>query len=522
MRWRGLAAAVAAVALGAASELVGYGWDRPQRWVPDLVVGLVVVGAGLAAWSRQRGAGTLLAVTGAAWFAGNLDPLAVFWHRGPLVHLLVTFPGWRPRPRLAVAAVAAAYVASAVPALAGDLAWVVLSAALVAVVAMGYAGSAGPWRRYRRAALWAASALAAVLAAGAVVRLLAPTGEAVQPALLAYEAVLGAMAIGLAVVVRRAPTAAVTDLVVELGASRSGPLRDRLARVLGDPSLQVGYWSEQAAGYLDAMGDPVPVPEPGGQRSATLVGQDGDRIAVLVHDRAVLDDPVLAEAVAAATRLTAAHAALRAEVLAQVSELTASRRRLVVAADEQRRDLERRLYEGPRRRLVRLRDTLAAAASSRHDERPHLARAVAQLAGTCADLDELARGLHPHELAGGLAVALARLAERGPVPVRLTVSSERFPSEVEVAAWYTCAEALANAAKHAAASAVSVDIRRAGHRVLVEVVDNGRGGADPAGGTGLRGLADRLEALGGRLVVESPPEAGTRLVAELPLGDQPE
>ena len=150
-------------------------------------------------------------------------------------------------------------------------------------------------------------------------------------------------------------------------------------------------------------------------------------------------------------------------------------------------------------------------------------RARGQLARTLADLRDLAGGLHPRALTeDGLAAALASLARRSPVPVELAVPAERLPAEVEVAAYFVCSEALANVAKYASASRAVVRVTADDRAALVEVVDDGVGGADPAQGSGLRGLADRVEALGGALRLESPPGVGTRLAAELPLhGEAP-
>jgi signal transduction histidine kinase len=135
---------------------------------------------------------------------------------------------------------------------------------------------------------------------------------------------------------------------------------------------------------------------------------------------------------------------------------------------------------------------------------------------TIEELIALARGLHPRELAAGLRSALTALADRSDVPVKVSAPEDRFPADVEVAAYYMCAEALANITKHAAATSAWIDVARQNGQLTVAVSDDGRGGADPARGTGLRGLTDRIETLGGVLTVESFPGAGTRLAATIP------
>jgi signal transduction histidine kinase len=504
-----------AAGFGLFSEAVAFGWDRPTRWLPDLAVGLVCVAGGLVAWSRHRGLGTLLALTGFAWFAGNLLPLALFWHRGPLVHAMLAYPGWRPRTRLGWVTVGLGYLAAATAAWRVDLVAVTLAVTVVTVVALDHAHRAGPARRYSRVALIASGILAAAVIAGAAARLVVPAGNAVVALLLAYEVAVIAVAVRLAVTPRPASGPEVTDLVIELGGTPSDALRDALARALGDRRLRVGYWSPEAGGYLDARGGPVPVPAPDAPVAGTSIDRDGEPFAIVVHDRAVLDDPALVAAVTAATRLNSSHASLRAEVRGLVVQEEASRRRLLIAGDEARRALERRLHDGPLRRLDRLHETFAATAGSRPG--PHTQRAVAQLSGTLDELRDLARGLFPRVLAEGLATALAGLAGRTPVPVRLSVPDDRFPDDVEVTAWYVCAEAVANAVKHATPASIAIDVERRDGRLAIRVSDDGCGGADPAHGTGLRGLADRVEALGGRLVVESTAGRGTRLVAEVPL-----
>jgi signal transduction histidine kinase len=314
----------------------------------------------------------------------------------------------------------------------------------------------------------------------------------------------------------------VTDLVVDLGDTRARSVRDALAQALGDPTLAVGYRIDGERGYVDSDGRRIDLPALGGRRRATYVERDGEEVAVLIHDAALLDDPALLQSVAAATRLAASNGRLQAEVRAQMRELAASRRRLLEAGDAERSRLERRLREGAAQRLARLGDSLAQArafAGPASEER--IAAAEAQLAKVSVDLAELAAGLHPHALTeGGLASSLAALAARSPVAVDLRVCVERLQEDIEVALFFVASEALANVTKYAGASSVSISALAASGRVTLEIVDDGVGGANTASGSGLRGLADRVEAIGGTFLVESPAGRGTRLVAAVPLGDQ--
>jgi signal transduction histidine kinase len=237
---------------------------------------------------------------------------------------------------------------------------------------------------------------------------------------------------------------------------------------------------------------------------------------VLLHDAAVLDDPGLSDALARAARLAAANARLQADVQVQVDELGESRRRLVHAGDEERRRLERRLHETVERRLAELAGTLEHAragttAAGLRDVREQLDR-------TLDELRDLATGLHPGGIEhGGLSAALVALAERSPLPVDLRVTHVRADEEVERATWFVCSEALANMIKHSRATSVAISVGERAGRLLVEVTDNGVGGADLGGGSGLAGLADRAEALGGTLALDSPLGGGTRVTVELPL-----
>jgi signal transduction histidine kinase len=317
--------------------------------------------------------------------------------------------------------------------------------------------------------------------------------------------------------------AAVADLVVELGEAKSGTVRGQLSRALGDPSLEIGYWLPDRAGFVDAAGRVLSLPDAGSGRSVTVVEGEGQPVAALVHDPAVLADPGLLEAVTAAAQLAAVNARLRAEVQVRVEELAASRRRILAARDEERRRLERRLHEGAEAQLGKLAVTLrrGQGLAAGEQTRNQIAHAQEQLGRTLEELRRLAQGLHPRVLAEqGLADALAALAKDVPVPVDLKVASTQLPQRVAVVAYFVCAEALTNIAKHAAAARVTVAITAADGRLRVEITDDGVGGADPRRGSGLRGLADRVETLGGTLQVDSTPGHGTRLTAEIPFGGE--
>jgi signal transduction histidine kinase len=516
MRRLRLALWPAGLLLGIAAEW-GAWTDDPGGAALDLAVGFLLIGLGLVAWQRRGSSavGPLLAASGFAWFLGNLAAWALYLHRGPLVHLVVSYPSGRPRSRLERAVVAAGYVyAVASPLARNDAATILLALAVCATALRRYLVASGPERRARAAALGAAAMVALALTLGAAGRLAGVDAD--QQVLWAYEAVIGLVAVWLVadLLWGRWAQAAITGLVVDLGElGDAGTLRDRLARALGDPSLIVGYWLPDESRYVDEAGRPVELPIAGGERAVTAIEQDGEPVAALVHDASVLGDPRLVADVAAAARLAVANVRLQAEVRSRVAEVAASRRRIVQTADTQRRRLERRLRRGAEQRLARVAELLSNSG-------PPLAEVAVGLEAARAELREFARGVHPAALVeGGLAAAVTELAERSPVPIQVTAPSERLPAAVEAAAYFLCSEALTNIAKYAQASQASVRLETGDGVLTVEVADDGAGGADPAGGSGLRGLVDRVEALGGRLRLDSPPGRGTCLTAELPLAE---
>jgi signal transduction histidine kinase len=313
---------------------------------------------------------------------------------------------------------------------------------------------------------------------------------------------------------------AVADLVLELRGGVSD-LRPALSRALRDPTLTIAYWLPQFGSWADPDGRPVDVPTDVAR--VTPIELDAPHAAVLIHDPALRDEPELLDAVSAAAAFALQTGRLEAELRARVEELRGSRERVLQAGQEERRRLERDLHDGAQQRLVALSLSLGVL-QARLDPDPEveaqLVRARNDIAVSLSELRNLARGLHPAVLsAHGLAVALESLAATAPVPVRLNVELEDRVSEaVEVAAYYVVSESLTNIGKHAHASSATVDVRRYDGRVIVEVVDDGAGGADADRGTGLRGLADRVEALGGRLQIWTPRGSGTRVRAQLPCG----
>jgi signal transduction histidine kinase len=213
----------------------------------------------------------------------------------------------------------------------------------------------------------------------------------------------------------------------------------------------------------------------------------------------------------------------RREAEASNVELTASRVRIVAAADDARRRLERDLHDGAQQRLVslglELRGAEASVPADLHPLREKISDIVSGLAGVSQDLQEISRGIHPAILSkGGLGPALKSVARRSAVPVELDVAVDRrLPESAEVAAYYVVVEALTNTAKHAQASEVFVCVKSEGANLRLSIRDDGIGGADSHNGSGLIGLTDRVEALGGHMQISSPAGRGTTLLADIPL-----
>jgi signal transduction histidine kinase len=292
---------------------------------------------------------------------------------------------------------------------------------------------------------------------------------------------------------------------LRLGRAAPAELENLLRDVLSQPGLQIRYLLPDTAGPA------------GDDRSQLVVERAGVPLAVVEHAGRPESARLLGEVVARAA-LAIEIARLQAEVHHQLVQVEASRARIVAAGYAERRRLERDLHDGAQQRLVSVGLALRHA-QFELGESPVVRTiddAVEQITVAIADLRELANGVRPAYLDGGLEMALRELAGRTPLPVEVHAGPERFPGDVEATAYFVACEALTNAVKHAAATTVQVHATRLDGHLIMTIRDDGVGGAQAGAGTGLRGLSDRVAAQGGRIVVESPPGSGTTLIAELP------
>ncbi|GAA2156978.1 hypothetical protein FHX52_4349 [Humibacillus xanthopallidus] len=483
----------------------------------DLLVGVIVMGAGLASMRFGRVARLMLLV-GTTWLVGSLFAAAVFLHRGPLVHLHLTYPTGRSRRRYVTVVIGAAYTLGVVEAFVPTAALTLALALLVAAAAIDvFVRTTGPARKAGRPALWAALGFSAVLVTSALNQLLA--WDIDQPVLLAYDAVVAGAAVVLAADLRwgRWTESTLSDLVADLGAmSDTSGLTGRLQRALGDPTLRVGYWASDQAAYVDEQGERIDLPAEGGARSATRIDDEGRPVAVLVHDRALLGDPQLVGGVATAARLAMTNAHMLADIRSRVGDLTQSRQRIVEAVGDERARIADELAGGAQRRLDRVADLLDEIAAAGLSGDRNLTMVRAEVVRAQEDLTTFVQGVRPAALVeGGLDAAVRDMAGHFPFHVDVRVDVGRLPDAIEGALLFFCSEAVTNAAKHSGASRCRVTISTDPTLVVALVEDDGIGGADPSG-SGLLGLTDRLETMGGRLTVTSPPQGGTRLEARVP------
>ena len=321
-----------------------------------------------------------------------------------------------------------------------------------------------------------------------------------------------------------ARTAGIEELGTWLGAAEGHrpTLGTALADALGDQSAHLAYWLPDRSTYVDEVGRPLELPAQSSGRASVEINLGNQRLGAIIYDSTLIGDPEIVSAAGRVVALAVDRERLLAEQRANQDALLQSRRRIVAAGDRERRRIERNLHDGAQQRMMSL--ALAVRlAEARVDKSDPIAAALLadasdELNGALRDLRELARGVHPALLTDvGLCGALESLAERSTIPVELSVSIDgSLPMAVEVGAYYVVAEALTNAAKHSYATRARVRASVSDRLLRVEVGDDGVGGAVVRPGSGLEGLGDRVDSLGGKLHISSPVGGGTELVAELP------
>jgi signal transduction histidine kinase len=560
-RWPGaVAAAIAVVALVAAAGAAAL-WSRGDLHgergggtfaAVGVAIALSLVGCGLAA-RRSRPAsrtGALMIAAGLAWTGTSVKHAtdwpgaaigATLW-AAVVLHLVLAFPSGRLPDRTARLVVAAGYFAVTVlQVLPLKTTQFVVVAAVVVVTVVLLA------RRHARASTAERRSLAPVLWGGGLTLVVAALRLAAPPALeslasWATLAALGSLPFALLAGLFRSRLSGLDGVARLMRQTHALPgpvqLRDALAQALGDPGLALAYWVPDRGHFVDASGRPVALPDDGEVQGrggvdvppalGTPVGGRGDRavtrigdtrpIAAILHDPSLAPDAVRAAGAAAALWLDRER--LEAELRARVAELRDSRARLVATADAERRRIERDLHDGAQQRIASL---LLHLELERRALGPGAAADVldgvaAGLADSLTELRALAAGILPPVLRqDGLGAAVEQLAARTALPVDVqAMPHQRLPDGIEVAAYFFVAEGLANVVKHARAQRAKVRVVRERGHAIIEITDDGRGGADEHDGSGLRGLRDRVGALGGRLDCHSPSSGGTVLRAEIP------
>jgi len=563
--------ALGVVAVAACVVTAGLASANEELYQPALRVLLVwwitlpYIFAGIVAWRRRPDSafGPLMIVTGFAtqltifeWteqpLLNTVGQLCDLLSAALLLHLFLAYPSGRLGSRIERVVVVTAYVAAlglqlvilmlggfddrhlltvvkrqAAAEAVQDLLLLLLSGlALVGVVLL--------WRRWRWLPAWqrrrsvqivincfslSLVMLAVLLIVGAFQL---PGFEILRLATFAVVG-LAPLAFLAGLLDARLAKAGVGELLVQLRAEPTPDIQQLLAQALRDPTLSLIYWLPQYGSWADQDGNPTSLPRSDNGRRVTFVKQNGEQIAALIYDAGLGDEPELVEAVSAAAGIALENGRLEAELRARLQELQGSRSRVVEAQQNERRRLERNLHDGAQQRLVALALELGLLAEKANNDpatQERLKRARGEVAESLDELRDIARGLHPAVVSGhGLAIALESLAAATPLEVHLkTDGLPRLPEQLEVAAYYVVSESLTNAAKHAQADTVTVEVGVTTDTLIVEIVDDGIGGADSERGTGLRGLADRIEALNGHLRVWSSVGKGTRVRAEIPCG----
>jgi signal transduction histidine kinase len=567
---RRLLAVLIAGAIATVGSLAWTGWPPSSDYEPYLIcfelIGSSFLVAGIAAWVRWPTSrlGLLFSVVGYLYLVPYIlvnlaNPVAFTiglvgqgLYTAGLAHLGLAWPTGRLRSRFECGVVIADYVQNIVFSVAGTMLAKPCNAGCPDVLLVGHGSQSAAntintieglvglvitgivltliVRHWRSARGWSRRAMIPLVwisfaiglegvLTGSLLNL--PLSNLGTTGLLPLVLLAGPALFVISTVRARTAGGALGTAIVDLEpGAPPGQLREALARALGDSTLQLAFRQPDGTGYLDTTGQIIEVARPDPGRAVVPVA-DSDE-AVLIYDEGLRLEPQLVRLTAAAASMALEHARLQAEVQAQLEQVRASRTRIVEAGDAERRRLERDLHDGAQQRLVTLSLALGMARDRAAAADPELGLLI-ESAGKEArealtELRELARGIHPAVLTEtGLTGAIQALAERSPVATTITtVPDRRFPAAIEATAYFVVSEALANVAKHARAGSAEVAIWQRPGRLVVAISDDGAGGARPEGGSGLRGLADRVASVGGVLRVASPPGGGTRLEADLP------
>ncbi|MCK9893414.1 sensor histidine kinase [Frankia sp. AgB32] len=556
------------------------GWDS----LPLRVGGVSLLLTGLISLARPAAerVSVLMALCGASTFLGDLRYSSVpvlfavgFWlsylYAGLLGHLALSFPNGRLAVRVDRALAACGYLVAVGSQVAqyvvdharypwldrwqentttdraGSLAFCVVALAIGGRLIGRWRHASRPERRLS-AATWALVVAGATAAVGGAVASATGAPALLRLVLLALFAITaGLLPIGLLLGVARVHLARgrTASFIVEL---RDDPdprhLRDAMARVLGDPSVDLAFRLLDGSGWVDITGQAfTPATAAASGRCLTPVRRRGQELAMLAHDAALARQRPLMDVVLAAAGLALDNARLYASLQSQLGQVRASRQRLIQATFEERHRIQRDLHDGAQQRLLAI---LVMLDSTRHALRVAAAddsvadagvadagratglgratemvsRAHRELEQAIGGLRDLAHGIYPSILVEqGLAAAVEMVIDHAPCPVVATVSAGRWPRDVEVNAYFVITEALANVYKHAAASYASVVVESRPGRLAVTITDDGCGGALLGAGVGLRNLHDRVAAVGGQVELRSPAGEGTQVAVTFPVGD---
>ena len=565
-------AAVAVVALAWVADFISPSPDQQTVpvWISTLPGSAFAI-TGLIAWSLRPSnrVGLLLMAVGVGLLVGTTPSLisspladsivrnlpggsggpwaAAYLALGPLwavvlLHLLLAFPSGRLTLWVSRGLVGALYVL--VPVIGLTYRTVPVSPVVIAVVyqacfAVSFVLIMKRWiqggqarRRSLGPVLWSLAPLSVAYLIPTLLGVLEQSRTASNDALkgdleVVWSLLLIVLPVGVLIGLLRSglDMTSVASLVVKLSRGLlPDQLQPALAKVLHDPSLEVLYWIPSLEAYADLSGKRVDLPGPESERAASVLEGAEGSVAALVYDASLLHEPELVETTAAAVRMALQNAALQAELRAQLEEVRESRARLVEAGRQERQRVERDLHDGAQQQLVTLLLALQATKAEAIDHSDPTTAAmldanIKALRDALAELRELARGIHPSILTeAGLMPALRSLAERCPIPVEINADAEggRLAPHLEATLYFVAAEAITNAVKHSGSRRIRVSLQRKAKTIALDVRDDGHGGADVLTGSGLRGLSDRVAAVGGHLRVKSDEQRGTTVHSEIP------